>query len=161
MMSGKSAMALTREIPVASGKQLAEQNVATFNSWLAAKTDDDFRQMVHRGALNRVEIAKECGFAKSALDQNPRIKAALKTVEDGLRERGVLPPMVAKDPESDNQTPMVREPGRQRAMLEIERLRRLEQENASLRAENSELKHQLERFTVLSEALATTGRIPR
>jgi regulator of replication initiation timing len=40
-------------------------------------------------------------------------------------------------------------------------LKRLEQENASLRAENDELKRQLERYVVLQEALSLTGRLPR
>jgi hypothetical protein len=61
---------------MASGQQLAEQNVAAFAAWVASKTDDDFRAMANRGVLSRKEVAKECGFAKSALDQNPRIKAA-------------------------------------------------------------------------------------
>jgi hypothetical protein len=30
---------------MASGQQLAEQNVQTFASWIASKTDDDFRAM--------------------------------------------------------------------------------------------------------------------
>lgn len=53
---------------MASGRQLAEQNVATFAAWVASKNDHDFRAMVSRGVLSRTEVAKECGFAKSALD---------------------------------------------------------------------------------------------
>ena len=55
----------------------------------------------------------------------------------------------------------LREPSAQRAALDSERLRRLEQENASLRAENSELKRVLEQHAVLREALALSGRLPR
>jgi hypothetical protein len=62
---------------MANGKQIAEQNFQIFQTWIASKADSGFRQMVSRGVLSRKEIAKECGFAKSALDQNPRIKAAL------------------------------------------------------------------------------------
>jgi hypothetical protein len=46
-------------------------------------------------------------------------------------------------------------------LLEAERLKRLEQENASQKAEIAELKRQLERYAVLHEALASTGRLPR
>ena len=53
-----------------------------FAVWVVSKTDDDFRAMTNRGVLSRKEVAKECGFAKSALDQNPRIKAALRDLED-------------------------------------------------------------------------------
>lgn len=145
---------------MASGRQIAEQNVETFSAWVASKTDDDFRALASRGVLSRKEIATECGFAKSALDQNPRIKAALRELEDALRSRGILPVAVTRTPGEAVEPPM-REVGGQRAMLDVERLRRLEQENASLRAENSELKRQLERYAVLHEALSLTGRVPR
>lgn len=145
---------------MASGRQLAEQNVAVFAAWVASKTDDDFRAMANRGVLSRKEMAKECGFAKSALDQNPRIKAALRELEDGLRQRGILPPAVMQDPDAP-QPLVMREPGRLRAAQETERLRRLEQENASLKAEVAELKRKLEQHAMLRDALALTGRLPR
>ena len=66
---------------MASGRQIAEANVQVFRSWIAGKSADDFRAMSLRGVLSRTEIAKECGFAKSALDQNPRIKMALRELE--------------------------------------------------------------------------------
>jgi len=116
--------------------------------------------MVSRGVLSRKEIAKECGFAKSALDQNPRIKALLKQTEDDLRLRGILPPMEQRVV-SEGELPPLRDAGKQHALRDNERLKRLEQENASLHAENAELKRQLQRFTVLQEALALTGRLPR
>lgn len=145
---------------MASGQQLAEENVRRFMTWAASKTDDDFRDMVARGALSRTEVAAECGFAKSALAQNPRIKEALKQLEDELRGRGVLPQPVFRAT-GEAAEPPVREMGSLRAMLDSERLRRLEQENASLRAENGELKRQLERYAALQEALSLTGRVPR
>ena len=55
----------------------------------------------------------------------------------------------------------MREPGRLRAVQETERLRRLEQENAGLKAEVAELKRTVEKFAVLRDALAMTGRLPR
>lgn len=55
----------------------------------------------------------------------------------------------------------MREPGRLRAAQDAERLRRLEQENAGLKAEVAELKRALEKHAVLREALALTGRLPR
>jgi hypothetical protein len=145
---------------MANGKQLAQSNLVKFQAWLASKTDDDFRSLESRGVLSRKEIAKECGFAKSVLDQNPRIKAALRELEDDLRLRGILPPSVKRDPEVPP-TPLMREPGRLRTAEEAERLRRLEQENAALKAEVAELKRTVERFSVLRDALALTGRLPR
>jgi hypothetical protein len=159
---------------MASGRQLADVNYKNFQSWLAGKTDADFRQMVSRGVISRKEIAKECGFAKSVLDQNPRIKSDLKAVEDGLRERGILP-LLDKKPGEQSAMPLLREAGQQRAAIGADRLKRLENENASLRGENSslreensrlrgetaELKRQLDRYAVLREALVMTGRVPR
>jgi hypothetical protein len=145
---------------MASGQQIAEQNVQTFVSWVASKTDADFRSMASRGVLSRKEIASECGFAKSALDQNPRIKASLRNLEDSLRARGVLPPAVEKSAEEADK-PLIWEPGKLRGALDAERLRRLETDNAALKAEVSELKRTLEKYTILRDALALTGRLPR
>lgn len=146
---------------MASGQQIAEENVRLFQTWAASKTDDEFRDMVVRGSLSRSDIAKECGFAKSALAQNPRIKAALQELETSLRDRGVLPPLVAKqigqEPERSSEGKSSGGFGR----ADHERLRRLEQENALLRAENEELKAAFGRSSVLQEALTLTGRLPR
>ncbi|WP_092950571.1 VPA1267 family protein [Paracidovorax konjaci] len=145
---------------MANGQQRAEENVQTFLTWVASKTDDDFRELVSRGVLSRVEIAKECGFGKSALDQNGRIKTALRELEDELRVRAILPPLLEADPNKPSPA-LLRETSGFRAAKESERLRRLEQENAALKAEVAELKRVVERYGVLSEALALTGRIPR
>lgn len=40
-----------------------------------------------RGQLSRKEIVRECGFAKSVLLQNPRVKDALRTEVMELRGR--------------------------------------------------------------------------
>jgi hypothetical protein len=141
-----------------NGKQIAEKNLQTFLSWSTSKSHDDFRSMTSRGVLSRKEIAIECGFAKSALDQNPRIKSALQELERGLRERGVLPPLV---PVAESDSLPVREAGGQRQAQDAERLRRLEQENAALKAEVAELRRVLGKHTILREALALTGRLPR
>lgn len=145
---------------MANGQQLAEQNFQAFTAWLSSRTDDDFRQLVNRGCLSRREIAAQCRFAVSALNQNPRIKSALVAKEALLRESGVLPAISARSEEAAV-APPVREPGSTGRSLDAERLRRLEQENASLRAENSQLKRELERYAVIRDVLSTTGRLPR
>lgn len=144
---------------MASGQQLADENVRRFTAWIASKTDDDFKSLALRGVLSRTDIAAECGFAKSALAQNPRIREALSSLETDLRRRGVLPHLATT---GDQVTPTPARP-RDAARLarDAERLSRLEQENASLKAENAELKRVLGRYTVLQEALAETGRLPR
>lgn len=145
---------------MASGRQLAEENFERFAAWIASKTDEDYRALASRGVLSRKEIARECGFAKSALDQNPRVKLALRELEEALRGKGVLPLAVDKSTTIVDE-PRRREAGTRRALLDAERLRRLEQENASLKAENAELKSLLGKHAILREALAVSGRLPR
>jgi len=146
---------------MASGQQLAEQNFQAFTAWLSSRTDGDFRQLVTRGSLSRKEIAAQCGFAVSALNQNPRIKSALLAKEALLREAGVLPAIASTTVEANATPPVLPEPGSALRSRDAERQRRLEQENASLRAENSQLKRELERYAVIREVLSTTGRLPR
>lgn len=139
-----------------NGKQCSAQNLATFLSWVASKTDADYREMVVRGQLNRKEIARECEFAKSVLLQNPRVRDSLRALEVQLRERGILPPIA--DPASSVPAFESRNP---RAAAEKARLKRLEAENAALRAEVMDLRGQLGRYRLMDDVLATTGRLPR
>ena len=139
-----------------SGQQKADQNLATFLSWAASKTDADYREMVMRGQLNRKEIARECGFAKSVLLQNPRVKEALQTLEAQLRERDILPPVA--EPATPAPTSNAPNP---RAAADKARLKRLEAENAALRAEVMELRGRLDRYRLMDDVLSSTGRLPR
>ncbi len=139
-----------------SGQQKADQNLATFLSWSASKTDADYREMVLRGQLNRKEIARECAFAKSVLLQNPRVKDALRALEAQLRERDILPPVA--DPTAPTATTDAPNP---RAAADKARLKRLEAENAALRAEVMELRGQLDRYRLMDNVLSSTGRLPR
>ncbi len=142
-----------------SGQQKADQNLATFLSWAASKTDTDYREMVLRGQLNRKEIARECGFAKSMLLQNPRVKDALRTLEAQLRERDILPPVA--EPASPAPTSDAPNPRAAADKARLKRLKRLEAENAALRAEVMELRGRLDRYRLMDDVLSSTGRLPR
>ena len=78
---------------MASGQQKSQQNLEAFEVRKATQTDGDFKQIVFRAQLNRIEVAKGIGCVKSALNQNPALKNALKALEDELRSIGVLPPL--------------------------------------------------------------------
>ena len=78
---------------MANGQEKARENLVAFQRWAATQTDNDFKQIVFRGQLNRGEVASAIGIGKSALRQNPAIKSALDNLETVLRERGVLPPL--------------------------------------------------------------------
>lgn len=145
---------------MASGQQIAEQNLAAFIAWSVSKSDDDFREYVHRGKLKRSEIADECGFGKSALVQNPSIKNALETLEERLRGAGVLPPLVAGD-QLLNEAPPMRDKEAKQRRNDGQRLNALEQENAALRAELAEAKAMLKQYNLLSSFMQEAGRLPR
>lgn len=139
-----------------NGQQRAEQNVAAFQSWIATMNDDDFKQIVFRGQLNRAEVAKGIGCAKSALRQNPKMADMLTTLENDLRDRGVLPLKVEKsaEPKKYDQTAT-------RRNVDANRVAKLEAENLALKAKVKALEQQLSRYTELSEALSEYGMLPR
>lgn len=144
---------------MANGQQRAEENYQRFVEWMAAKADKDYRKLECRGVINRTIIAAECGFAKSVLSQNPRVKEALIALEKGLRDRHVLPPSNSK--QSRAVAPVSRGGERVIAVAHAEQLRSLETANAALLKENEELTRNLKKFTILQQALMMTGRIPR
>lgn len=143
-------------------QQTADETLAAFVSWAATKTDDDFREYVHRGKLKRAEIATECGFGRSAIVQNPAIKAALHELEESLRTRGVLPNEAAFNgsPVSSDELPVRDKEAKQRHQ-DGQRVMALEQENAALKAELRYAKEMLERYKLLAKFIEETGRLPR
>jgi hypothetical protein len=138
-----------------NGQERAEQNFQIFLSWVATRTDADLREMVSQGRLNRGEICRECNFGRSALVQNPRIKETLRELEEQLRAKGVLPTLATND------SVPLRSKGQLQASTDAERLRKLEAENAGLRAELTEVRSRLKRFESLESLLAETRRLAR
>lgn len=143
-----------------SGQQKAQQNLSDFQAWMATQSNDDFKQIVFRGQLNRGEVAKAIGCGKSALNQNPMLKEELKTLEDKLRKKGILPQLndaakkAAKKPKQYDNTA-------NRKNLNLNRLSSLEAENIELKVKVRELEGKLERFGELSDTLSDMGFMPR
>ncbi|MCB5449651.1 hypothetical protein BCT70_010165 [Vibrio lentus] len=145
---------------MASGQQKAQQNLEAFEVWKATQTDDDFKQIMFRGQLNRNEVAKGIGCGKSALNQNPALKEALKALEDKLRGKGVLPQL--SDAANKNEgKPQAYDNTANRKLLDSKRVSSLEAENIELKAKVKELEKRLERFGELSETLSEMGLMPR
>jgi hypothetical protein len=134
---------------MANGQQKATENLSSFIIWQATMTDDGFRQIVFRGDLNRGEIARACGFGKSALNQNPQIKSALKTLEDDLRARNVLPQLSEKAKITKAEPKQYDKTASQR-IRDAKRAAELEQKVLELEA-------RLKRFDELSEVLLEMG----
>lgn len=143
-----------------NGQQKAQQNLEAFKVWQATQTDDDFKQIIHRGQLNRGEIANAVGCGKSALNQNPALKDALIRLENRLRERGVLP-FLTEITKKDADKPKKCDNTSNHLLADAKRLSALETENIELRAKLSELEKSLQRFGELSETLSEMGFIPR
>lgn len=145
---------------MASGQQKAQQNLEAFEVWKETLTDDEFKQIIFRGQLNRNEVAKGIGCGKSALNQNPAIKNSLKALEDELRNRGVLPPLIDSSTRNTDK-PKVYDNTVSRKLVDSKRVSLLEAENIELKAKVKELEKRLERFGELSETLSEMGFMPR
>lgn len=144
---------------MANGQEKARQNLAAFQQWVATQADEDFKQIVFRGQLNRSEVAKAIGFGKSALRQNPAIKQALKTLEDELRDRDILP-STAEQAQAQKSAPKAYAPSVNKSNMESKQLASLEHENAELRVRVAVLEAKLKRYGELSEVLTEYGIAP-
>ncbi len=139
-----------------NGQERAEENFQAFERWVRGKSDSDFCEMAGQGRLNRGEICRECNFSRSVLTQNPRVKEALRRLEERLRDSGVLPRVA----ELGAALPL-RAKGQMQATADAERLKRLEAENSAMRVELAELRQRLKRFEAREALLAETGRFAR
>ncbi|MBB1441110.1 hypothetical protein H5202_21165 [Shewanella sp. SG41-4] len=145
---------------MANGQQKAQHNLDSFIVWTATQQDDDFKNIVYRGQLNRGEIAKAIGCGKSALTQNPEIRSQLKQLEDDLREKGILPQIPSSVTKVTGE-PKKYDSSANSKVIDSNRLTSLETENFELKAEVKELKIKLKRFGELSETLSEMGFMPR
>jgi len=137
-----------------------EKSVIAFKRWSATMTDDDYRQIVFRGKLNRGEVAKGCGIAKAALRQNPTVAELLYALENSLRERSILPDMT-EEYKADQGKPQKHDQEAYRRTQNAKRASFLEKENIELKAENKALKQKLQRYRELSDIMAELGTMPR
>ena len=145
---------------MANGQQKAQQNLQAFEAWVATQTIEDFKQIIHRGQLNRGEVAKAIGCGKSALVQNPALKDALKKLENNLRTQKVLPPLSETAKKEANKAKEY-DSSIKKKHSENNRLAALEAENLELKAKVAKLSGELERFGEQTEALSELGIFPR
>jgi hypothetical protein len=145
----------------------AADSVLRFQAWAADREKTgDWTDYIRGGRLNRSEVAKECQFGRAAWLQNPTLATALGELERQLAGRGVLsaaPLDVASlSPEVQAEVGMADEKVRRamsaRATLE-KRVKSLEEQNATLRAENRDLRERLRRSALADIHLAETGRL--
>ncbi len=150
-----------------SNAQLAVQAVDRFKTWVnERKRSGDWSDYIRGGKLNRSEMADECDFGRSAWTQNPALAAELAKVEEQLADEGVLSASallsrVEMSHEAATSIAVSEESARRamaaRSAME-KRVKHLEEQNATLRAENRELKDKLRRIVLAEDHLSTTGR---
>lgn len=145
---------------MANGQEKGKENLAAFKAWIANQTDEDFKQIIYRGHLNRGEIAIAIGCGKSALNQNPGLKTELQSLEDALRERSVLPPLT-ESAKSNINKPKQYDNTANRKSLDSKRLSTVEAENVELKARIKELEEKLERLGELDQSIFEMGLILR
>lgn len=151
-----------------SGQQIAIENVERFRMWVDERNEaDDWADYARGDKLSRKDIAEECGFAVSVLRQNPVVKADLETLEVRLRADGVLDPLpaglIAQDGSRSASEIKSDQAANRRAHVAKtaaeQRVKALEEQNAALRAEVSQLRGLLQKYKHLAEHLCATGRI--
>ncbi|NRB38356.1 MAG: hypothetical protein HRU20_07785 [Pseudomonadales bacterium] len=140
---------------MASGKQIAKENVAKFDAWIEERRiTNDWAKYIRGTQLNRSEIAQECMFATSALRQNPAVKAMLEDLEKELIKKKILKPDIRTATEKATASR-----SSQNHSLQNNRISHLEQKSALLRAENEALKQSLKRYEMFEQHLTDTGRM--
>jgi hypothetical protein len=150
-----------------AGRQGGIENVKAFQEWANERDRaGDWEDYAHRGQLNRSEIAKECCFALSSFRSNAGLGRALREAEAKLESSGVFAKSRSAHGTSgrsadSNAIQVVND----RVMIAKnqadQRVKALEEQNATLRAEVYELREQLKRFKHLDEHLCRTGRLLR
>jgi hypothetical protein len=151
---------------MANGRQLAVKNAERFHEWVAERDKAaDWVDYVVRGKISRTEIALECGFAKSALVQNPAIRQALAELEQRLQSTSVISIDTNKQrngscSEGDaNAEEAVNRLIATVGKTEANRINYFEQVNAALREEVAHLKEKLRRYEYIERHLVDTGRM--
>lgn len=135
-----------------NGIQDGQRNVATFLAWSADV--QDFKPYIHQGVLSVARVARECGLNRDVFYTNPDIRDVhWPALNQRLEEAGILKPRVAY-PAAEVLRPRRTDP------RDDARIKQIQEEAEAVKAENRELRRQLERFKGIDEILHTTGRLP-
>ena len=139
-----------------SSQTKKQLNYASFCAWHKPKNNDDFKEYVIRGKLNRDEMASECGFGRSVFYQNDLVIDELARLEERLKHDGILP-----SKERENESVPLRDRDAGIRARDTQRLKSLEQQNATLKSQVKELEEKLRTLNAFDEFLIETGRLPR
>lgn len=127
-----------------SGAALGADNVEKLRRYLRQRADEKRHLPERNGRVNVSAIAMDCGFDRQVLYKNPGAKRLLA---EAVAELGIDAPEPA---EAASEIP--------KADRRDRRIQRLEQENAALRAELTELREQTRRLQHVETHVVETGR---
>ena len=129
-----------------------QANVAKFLAWQTEV--EDYKPFVHQGNLSVSRVARECGLNRDVFYTNPVIRDSLwPELLTRLERDGVLKVRVAQPAQA-----VIRD--HKRSAASDARVKQIQEENEALKAENRELRKQLEQFKGMAEVLHTSGRLP-
>lgn len=135
-----------------NGIKDGQLNEQLFIDWVTHV--DDFKPYIHQGVLSISRIARECGLNRDVFYTNPEIRDRhWPALNKRLEDEGVLKSRVAKPVES-----MPRQ--LQQRVTSDARIKQIQEENEAVKAENRELRKQLDKLKGIDEILHTTGRLP-
>lgn len=127
-----------------SGSVLGAENAETLEKYLKALELEGRPLPMHGGEVNRSAIALACGFDRQVLYKNPAAAALLAAAVEKLPTKAAV--------DNEEAKPETKSDRRDRRILS------LEQQNASLRAENAGLREKLRRLEQVEDIMVTTGR---
>lgn len=147
-----------------SAREIAAENLKLLTTWIEEReAAGDWNDYLYQGKLNRSEIAAETGIGLSAFRQNPRVKETLEALEARLKTLGVIQPSKAAHQPSNEGASASEKAVDKMIMAAIgkaeARVKALEEQNASLKAEVASLRERLRRFEHLDDHLGRTGRL--
>ena len=134
-----------------NGIQEGQKNVEIFLAWSRSVTD--WKPFVVQGLLSTSRIASECGLNRNVFYTNPELSDVhLPALISRLENDEVLRPRVASPAQ------LIRQ--KRGGAVSDARVKQIQEEAEAVKAENRELRRQLERLKGIDEILHSTGRVP-
>jgi hypothetical protein len=136
-----------------NGSQLAQAHKSQLEAWTENVTDQQLIEMINKstGLIERSAVADACGFDRKNISNDKTLAgAALKTFEDKLRARKLLPQQTKKGVKAQREPKSVDNAALKRAR-EDSQVPKLQQRILELESELQALRGNLGRFSELSK----------
>ncbi|GHE73627.1 hypothetical protein GCM10019059_36480 [Camelimonas fluminis] len=138
---------------MSSRRELALEYVKRVKRWISERDQcGDYREYQRSGKVNRGALCAELDFSRSVINQNPAVKAALISAEQRW---------FAGDQQNTQAHEAALERSEKRVAQHASDISRLEDQIAKLKAENTFLRKQLERYAAMDAVIQQTGVAPR